>query len=139
MGRLLSILFLVVGVHGYASSLPQTPCSNKEARKAESEAAYLEDAGSVYRSYKRFAHCDDGAIREGYSASIVRLLTQKWDRLEELDRYASSDKDFKRFVLRHIDELMTQEQQQLILDNSGHRCAKKLQHLCNAIHDAAAR
>jgi hypothetical protein len=110
-----------------------TVCTQKEAMQAEDEAARLPDWPAVYRSFTRFAQCDQGAIGEGYSDSIVRLLTQQWDQVAALQRLTARDKRFEQFVLRHIDALMTREDLRLIAENAQSRCPSKAKRLCRVI------
>lgn len=133
------LFFLSLASHAHASQ-HRTDCSKQEAIAAEKEAVKLDSVVSLYDSYKRFAHCDDGSIAEGYNESVVRILTQQWNRqLIELYRLASRDERFRAFVLRHINEAMTREQQTIILTNARDRCLKEAQKLCNQIMKAAIR
>ena len=101
------LFFLSLASHAHASQ-HRTDCSKQGAIAAEKEAVKLDSVVSLYDSYKRFAHCDDGAIAEGYNESVVRILTQQWNRqLIELYRLTSRDERFRAFVLRHINEAMT--------------------------------
>lgn len=56
------------------------------AMKAESEASTLETWQAVLALYKKYKHCDDGAIAEGYSSSIATLLAGHRDDIGELTR-----------------------------------------------------
>ena len=89
--------------------------------------------GRRLQSYKKFARCDDASIGEGYSDKIARLLSDKWSKVSELDRLAARDKGFERFVLRHVDELMTDEQANKIRENAQKHCPPKVDRLCMAI------
>jgi hypothetical protein len=109
------------------------PCTRQDAMLAEKEASSLQDWQETYRSYKKFAQCDDGAIGEGYSASVARLLGDKWGSVDQLNRLAARDKSFETFVLRHIDELMSPAQAKQIRDNAVERCPAHAAWLCGAI------
>jgi hypothetical protein len=110
-------------------------CTQKEAMQAENEAARLPDWGAVYASFTRFAHCNQGAIGEGYSDTIVRLLTRQWGEFADLHRPTAKNKRFERFVLGHIDALMTREDLRLIAENAGSRCPSQAKRLCRVIED----
>jgi hypothetical protein len=59
-------------------SLAQSPtCTDERGARAEREASSLENWAAVYRSYQEYQGCDDGAISEGYSESVSRLLAQQ--------------------------------------------------------------
>jgi hypothetical protein len=82
---------------------------------------------------RKFARCDDASIGETYRDRIAQLLAEKWDTANELGRLTSRDKNFEKFVLRHIDELMTPEQATKVLDNAQAHCPSGMRSLCTAI------
>jgi hypothetical protein len=49
-------------------------CSLDQEIAAESSAGTLRNWAEVYSSFERFGHCDDGAIADGYSESISKIL-----------------------------------------------------------------
>ena len=108
-------------------------CTREEAMQAETESSTLKDWDSVYRAFKHFAHCDDGAIGEGYSDSVARLLAQDWAHIGKANDLVSSDKKFERFVLRHIDELMSPTQAKIINENARVHCPAGVERLCKLI------
>ena len=108
-------------------------CTQEEAIQAETASSTLKDWDSVYRASKRFAHCDDGAISEGYSDSIARLLARNWDDIGKASALMANDKEFERFILRHIDELMSPVQEKVIEDNARTSCPKGVDRLCKLI------
>jgi hypothetical protein len=50
-------------------------CTASEARQADEGLNHLTNWRQLYNAFKRFGHCDDGAIAEGWSAAVVNLLT----------------------------------------------------------------
>jgi hypothetical protein len=108
-------------------------CTTEDAVRAETEASTLQTWTDVYNSYKKFGQCDDGAIGEGYSDSVARLLSEDWRNFGQLNQLTSRDKEFETFVLRHIDELMSPAQQLKIRDNASTHCSVHTTHLCNEI------
>ena len=110
-------------------------CATTETRQARREAARLEDWEGVYRSFKRFGRCDHGKLAEEYSYAISRLLAHHWEQVDVLLGLASGDQEFKRFVLRHIDENIPEEEAQVIISNSRQHCPSEGKWLCQAIVD----
>jgi hypothetical protein len=109
------------------------PCTREDAIRADQEASSLRGWAEVYKSYKNFAQCDDGGIAEGYSDSVARLLSEKWTSADELNRLALRDRRFERFVLRHVDELMSPTQAKRIRNNAEARCPSDAKRLCEKI------
>lgn len=108
-------------------------CTREEAMQAETESSTLKDWDSVYRAFKHFAHCDDGAISEGYSDSVARLLASDWMHIGKANDLASSDKKFERFMLHHTDELMSPTQAKIINENVRAHCPAGVERLCKLI------
>lgn len=114
-------------------------CTKTEEIEAESSVSRLNNWDDIYKSFKRFRHCDDGAIAEGYSDSIVRLSAERWHELEVLIKRTSSDKDFYTFVLKHIDATADKSEIEEIIINSGKHCPESAKAMCSAIEDAAKK
>src|SRR5215475_4747345 len=108
-------------------------CSNAEADAAETEAAALSGWEQLQRSFSRYGPCDDGAIAEGWSDTVVRLLTQRWSTLPALARLAAKDHEFEKFVLKHVDELMTSDEARQIVVNAKTRCPRSARALCRKL------
>lgn len=133
MRRLIIVLALCIGVANQAIGASEKRCSRDEAIAAETEMATIRDWGSVYRSFKQYAQCDDAGIGEGYSESIARLLTEDWKHFYTLNKLALKNRDFEKFVLHHVDELMTPDQEKKIYENTRLRCPAKAKRLCKLI------
>lgn len=131
------ILILSMVVMGWNASAQERACTKADAIEAESSVSKLHTWEGIYKSFKRFRHCDDGAIAEGYSDSIVRILARRWDELESLIKLTSSDKDFYAFVLRHIDATADKSDIEKIISNSGKHCPKSAATICAEIEKTA--
>lgn len=127
-------LILLLATHVFASdSVNKKQCTRQEAIRAEEQASTLKSWDEVYEAYKNFAHCDDAAIGEGYSDSIARLLSEKWSSTDRLNQLTSVNGNFERFVLKHIDELMSPSQAAKIRENAETKCPLHAESLCQAI------
>jgi hypothetical protein len=116
-----------------ASQTPKKLCTREEAIQAEEEASEPANWGSLQESFRKFAQCDDGAIAEGYSDSVARLLSDSWDTLDQLRRLGEQDETFREFVLHHVDDMMSPTQEQKISKNVNNRCPKGSKQLCDEI------
>ena len=97
----------VVGFDDPNSSLDDGACAAKRGTLAEKEVDSLIDWDQVYRSYRKFSQCDDGAIAEGYSDAVSKLLANDWNHFDRLLTLTKTDKPFQQFVLKHIDETVS--------------------------------
>jgi hypothetical protein len=127
-------LGLIAGLAGSAKATTQKVCTEAEVKAAQKEADQLSDWDSVYRSFKRFAHCDEGGIAEAYSDSVGRLLARDWKHLDALVRL-TADPGFEEFVIRHIDETMSEDEAALVINNARLHCPPGAKRLCRSIAD----
>jgi len=108
-------------------------CSKAEAIAAKNEADTLRSWQTIYDSYKKYHQCDDGAIAAGYSDSIIKMLANNWESIQDLNRLINIDKDFLKFILNHIDETATSCDVQKVYDNANQHCPKDSSALCSLI------
>ena len=94
------------------------------------EAESLPDWNSLYASFKKYSHCDDGAIWEGYSETVSRLFADKWLSMGGLRRLTSRDAAFRAFVLKHVDELWTLERATRVRALASAQCPRPARGLC---------
>jgi hypothetical protein len=109
------------------------PCTTEDSIRADAGLASLKTWADVYRAYMKFAQCDQGSVAEGYSDSVARLLSEKWDSADELNRICSRNRGFEKFVLRHVDELMTPQQARTVRKNARSHCPRNALKLCRQI------
>lgn len=114
-------------------------CSKEEAQEAESVAATANSWQQLYQQYKLYAHCDDGAIAEGFSEAVTRLLSDRWRDIRELEAILKDARRFRDFVVRHVDETVPADRLDSIAKNATRRCPRNMKSLCSDIASAAAR
>ena len=120
-----------------AAPVESKQCSQQEAIEAEATASSLVTWPDILGSFKQFGHCDDGAIAEGYSASIVGMLADRWGDVGELDKVLSTDPAFRTFVLRHINVTAGQAEFNRLVANAAVRCPQRSAATCEAILNRA--
>ena len=116
-----------------AKACEQDRCSESNAKAAESVASSLNSWPEVHRAFSKMAACDGGAIGEGFSESVVSLLVAHWSKLDELARLTRHDSRFERFVIRHVDELMSPDEAKQIFQNANNLCPPHASRLCAAL------
>lgn len=109
-------------------------CPPEQAMEAEKSAAVLKDWDSVYKAFKKFAKCDDGAIAEGFSESVSQLLANHWESLGELERLVRTDRKFGEFVVKHVDQTIDADAAAKIHENVEKRCPVKSRTFCKRIN-----
>lgn len=61
---------------------------------------------------------------------MVILLTEHWREVTALSSLAQTNPEFERFVLLHVDSLMSPEQGKMIINNAHNRCPRRAKQLC---------
>lgn len=113
------------------ASYPQKhPCSDGEARAALDEAGTRHSWDALYKSYKSYGHCDDGAIGEGYSESVARILVDHWNAVSRLAQLGHKDAEFQAFVLHHVDATLNIADVEKVRTTAKAQCPNGLRTLC---------
>lgn len=128
-----ALILFVCGV-GYAQD---RGCTDSDSKQAETEAETLRTWGSLYKSYSLYRNCDDGAIAEGYSESVARILVDHWNTLLGLADLAKKNKQFFRFVLRHVDATDDDNDLRKIRAKAATQCPRRLGGICHDLKKAA--
>lgn len=102
------------------------PCTSEDARAAEEATDRAHESwtrlNKQYLKWARAMDCDDGAIAEGWSDAVARLLANSWDDLPALARLVKADPDFLPFVLRHISATASTDDLERARANAEARC-----------------
>ena len=106
-------------------------CGDVEGQHAFDEAITLRSWDALYKSYKLYRQCDDGAVGEGYSESVARILSDHWNTLPELARLAGKDSQFRAFVIGHVDATLTMDDVRKITKNAKTQWPMGLRTVCN--------
>ena len=82
--------------------------------------------GRIHRWYRAYRPCDDGATAEGLNEAVARNLADRWGMLPWLATLAGNDSGFKRFVLKHVDHTLNDDDLKKISTNAAGRCPEGL-------------
>ena len=110
--------------------------TRQDCRKAEKQVIQGTEPkgwGSLYRLFKQFGDCDDGAIGEGFSEDVAQLFSKQWAHLDALSRLTASDKAFEQFILRHIDATLSDDELKSIANNSKLHCPAGEKRFCRLV------
>lgn len=113
-------------------------CTKKESIEAEGLVT-AKSWGELHQQFKRYAHCDDGAIGEGFSESVSILLAEQWGDIGQLGAILKSDPSFHKFVIRHINDTVSIDRLGRVAKNAGKRCPRYLKKLCRDIEAATSQ
>ena len=124
IGLIVTLLF------AHASYAQKHRCTEREGRAALDQAATLRSWDALYKSYRSYRQCDDGAIGEGYSESVGRILVDHWNTLPRLTQLADEDARFRAFVMQHIDATLNMDDVERIKKSAKAQCPSGLRTLC---------
>ncbi len=139
MLRLAPATMLVFGlaVATCAQAARAVACPAAAASAAEDRTAKLADWPAVAAFHDRFQACDDGAIAEGLSDAIGRLLSHPRPEVDVLRRLARSHPGLEAFVQRHVDASLPDAALARIAEQLPSRCDARSLPLCRRLAGAA--
>lgn len=114
-------------------------CTEQEAQAAEVSSATATSWKTLHRQFRLYGHCDDGAIAEGFSESVTRLLADQWATVRNVEPMIRADRDFERFIVRHVDATVPPDRLQKIARNASERCPRSLEGFCTDVRAAAMK
>jgi hypothetical protein len=123
---LASVLVLPVGAYSEEST-----CSPSEAQHAGAAVDQLHSWDALYKWYGVYRQCDDGAIAEGISEAVARGLVDRWETLPRLAQLGKQSPKFQRFVLKHVDQTLDDNDLKKIRTSAATKCPSGLRALCD--------
>ena len=128
--KLLIIAFVILlcGCNILQAKKIDDTCSQKMEKQALISIDKINSWQDMYDFYKNFKVCDDGAIAEGVSDNIIKLLIKQKIQFNKL----FEDRTFQEFVLEHINELMTKKEAQIIKKKIK-QCKKPFNDFCKKV------
>ncbi|MBL0010384.1 MAG: hypothetical protein IPP22_03890 [Nitrosomonas sp.] len=134
MARFLVVGVLMISSHCIPAALADKwICTEEEARSAEVIVATIGSWAELYQQFERYAHCDDGAIAEGFSESISLLLAEQWTDIPQVSAILIPNPTFQRFIIEHIDETVPVKRLERVGKNVRERCLSGLEDFCHKI------
>jgi hypothetical protein len=122
-----------------STGMARTTCSTQMYDRAD---ASLENATGSWHALQKhqriFASCDDGALAEGYSDAVVKLLANHWERFPVFAALSQRDPAFRRWAIRHIDSSAASDDLKRVVRHAAtciHQVQAKL--LCASLDRAA--
>ena len=132
-------LGLIATFCSWAAQGAPRACTAQEAQAGEVSSATATSWKTLHRQFRLFGHCDDGAIGDGFSESVTRLLADQWATVRNVEPMIAADRDFWRFIVRHVDATVPPDRLQKIARNASERCPRSLEGFCADVRAAAMK
>ncbi len=120
-----------------ASPVQACECSRADAQAAEAIAGTLSSWQSIYSAYERYGRCDDGAIAEGFTDSVVHLLAANWASISEAQRLIAKSPSFRSFVVSHVNASADSDEIAKVSALASTQCPLSTTSFCKDILGAA--
>ena len=111
-------------------------CSPAEAAMAEKAVDRVVNWEQLYKAYKDYRHCDKGSVDEVFTEALLRCIVE-WKHVEGLAKPMQADKDYREFVLRHLNSPQAKADVDSIYSRAKMNCPKGLDEWCGQIASAA--
>jgi hypothetical protein len=129
--------FLILFLLCVSAPLYAGGCTSAQAKAADSASDSWHSWPSIFAAYERYGQCDDGAIGEGFSDSIVHLLASDWDKLSQAQHFIARQPPFQAFIIRHIDATADSNELHSVQRYATLSCPPSATTLCRQIAGAA--
>ena len=119
------------------NSFAKNPChSTVESERADAMLDNLNDWDSIYQYYEKYSKygCySTGYFGESIADSVVKILANKWDTLDNLSIYDKKNRKFVDFILSKIDSTVSSDDLINIHKSATNKCPDNLLRLCKRI------
>lgn len=114
-------------------------CTQAETEAAQTVVEGIDSWPQLAKAQQRFSLCDVGAVAEGNSEAVVRLLVDHWASVSELADVAARNPSFLQFVLRHLDTTLDAADLARVAQLATTQCPRENRRLCTRLANAAKR
>ena len=136
---LAALILITLSTYSTNGASQGKQCTESEALAADRAMDGLHSWDDIHRAFKRYRHCDEGAIGEGFSEVVVKRLAVHWNELQILNKLIMSDPPFRSFVIDHIGATNDPGDLRRLVDHTKRRCPVKSSRLCGEIQKEALR
>ena len=139
MRKMTIAIGLCLSLVNCAYAVDSAQCSAAKTKVAEKVVSTLKDWDAIFEAFKEYGSCDDGAIGEGFSDSVGRLLAFHWNTIDRLAKLTNKNRKFSTFVIKHVDETLMPDVLLKIRENAVTYCPKVDKKICMRIEIAASK
>ena len=120
---------------GSIAGAADKPCTKADVANAEKAIERSNNWNQLYRSWQDYRHCDTGAVADGYTDSLMRLMVE-WKGVDTLAAAMQKDPEFKEWVLARLKSPAAKDDQPTIYSRAMSSCPKAMDALCAEIAES---
>ena len=128
----LTPVLLFLAMSAVAQDKACTPAESAAAEKAVDRVVNWEQ---LYKAFKDYRHCDKGSVDEIFTEALLRCIVE-WKHVEGLAKPMQADKDYKEFVVRHLNSPQAKPDINSIYSRAKMSCPKGYDEFCKDIQNA---
>lgn len=118
-----------------ASPAADRTCTKADAAAAEKAVERVNNWAQLYKSWQDYRHCDTGAVAEGYTDALLRLLVE-WKDVGALAASMKKDADFAQWVHARLKSPAAKDDQPAVYSRVKASCPAGLDSFCAEIAES---
>jgi hypothetical protein len=118
-----------------AARAADKPCTKADAANGEKAIERTNNWNQLYKTWQDYSHCDTGAVADGYTDSLMRLMVE-WKGLDSLAAAMQKDPQFKEWVHARLKSPAAKDDQPTIYSRAMSSCPKAMDALCAEIAES---
>jgi hypothetical protein len=111
------------------------PCTSADTTAAEKAVDRVVNWDQLYKAFKDYRHCDKGNVEEVFTEALLRCIVE-WKHIEGLAKPMQADKDYREFVVRHLNSPQAKPDIESVYSRAKMNCPKGLDEFCGQIASA---
>ena len=111
------------------------PCTKADAANGEKAIERANNWNQLYKSWQDFRHCDTGAVADGYTDSLMRLMVE-WKGVDTLAAAMQKDPGFKEWVHARLQSPAAKDDQPAVYSRVMASCPKAMDAFCDELAES---
>ncbi|HEX7466044.1 MAG TPA: hypothetical protein VF309_05340 [Usitatibacter sp.] len=105
------------------------PCTKADAVNGEKAIERANNWSQLYKTWQDYRHCDTGAVADGYTDSLMRLMVE-WKSVDALAAAMEKDPAFKEWIYARLKSPAAKDDQPAVYSRAMASCPKAMDAFC---------
>jgi hypothetical protein len=115
-----------------APAFAQKACSKAESAAAERAMDKIVGWASLYKAYADYRHCDTGAVSDGFTDAMLRLMVD-WKHVDQLAGNVAKDAEYKAWLHKHLLSPAAKDDLESVYSRAKSSCPAAQKDFCAAL------